>query len=199
MSGYNESPDTRFSRGTTRLMSCPDGERYSCHQQSLVVSLLLSLVSTHFFSLTGGVLPHQSSSTFTEVLPRHDSLYPLSPSLQRTQPFVKFLSLLDRQSRIFPAALADTRPRAPLISFRTVQLRTLCAAPSLAIFCLSTTPDSGPRELLGFCGWMVFHHAIIFRKESGNNNSKIEIADAFLVTKGLSKYVTKEVSNFRRS
>ena len=28
LSVYNESPDTRFSRETTRLMSWPDGERY---------------------------------------------------------------------------------------------------------------------------------------------------------------------------
>ena len=38
LSGYNGSPDTRFSRGTTRLMSRPDGERYSLHLQFLVVS-----------------------------------------------------------------------------------------------------------------------------------------------------------------
>ena len=44
LSGYNGSPDTHFSWGTTRLMSWPDGERYSCSLQSLVVSLLLPLV-----------------------------------------------------------------------------------------------------------------------------------------------------------
>ena len=42
LSGYNGSPDTRFSRGTTQLMSLPDGERCLRPQQSLVVSLLLS-------------------------------------------------------------------------------------------------------------------------------------------------------------
>ena len=60
LSGYNGSPDTRFSRGTTRLMSWPDGERYSGPLQSLLVSRLLSLISTFFFSRTGGVLSHQS-------------------------------------------------------------------------------------------------------------------------------------------
>ena len=44
LSGYNGSPDTRFSRGTKRLMSWPDGERYLRPLQSFVVSLLLSLV-----------------------------------------------------------------------------------------------------------------------------------------------------------
>ena len=56
LSGYNGSPDTRFSRGTTRLMSLPDGERYLRLPQSHVVSLLLSLVSTLVLSRTGSVL-----------------------------------------------------------------------------------------------------------------------------------------------
>ena len=43
LSGYNESPDTRFSSEKTWLMSWPDGERYSCPLQCLVVSLFLSL------------------------------------------------------------------------------------------------------------------------------------------------------------
>ena len=50
-------------RGMTWLMSWPDGERYSHPLQSLVVSLLLSLVSTLIFSRTGGVLSHLNSST----------------------------------------------------------------------------------------------------------------------------------------
>ena len=62
-SGYNGSPDTRFSRGTTRLTSLPDGERCLRPPQSLVVSLLLSLVSTLVFSRTGGVLSLQSILT----------------------------------------------------------------------------------------------------------------------------------------
>ena len=54
-SGYNGSPDTRFFRGTTQLMSLPDGERCLRLPQSLVVSLLLSR--------TGGVLSLQSILT----------------------------------------------------------------------------------------------------------------------------------------
>ena len=61
LSGYNLSPDTRFYRGTTRLMSWPDGVRYLRPLQSLIVSLLLSLVSSLVFSRTGGVLPHRNS------------------------------------------------------------------------------------------------------------------------------------------
>ena len=41
LSGYHRSPDTRFSRETTWLMSWPDGERYLHPLQSLAVSLLL--------------------------------------------------------------------------------------------------------------------------------------------------------------
>ena len=73
LSGYNGSPDTRFSRETTWLMSWPDGERYLRPPQSLVVSLLLSLVSTLFFSRTEGVLSHLNSLThrFPRFPPRN--------------------------------------------------------------------------------------------------------------------------------
>ena len=72
LSGYNGSPNTRFSQGTMRLMSWPDRERYSRPPQPLVVSFLLSLVSTLFFSRTGGVLSHRNSLTrsFLHFLPR---------------------------------------------------------------------------------------------------------------------------------
>ena len=73
LSGYNESPDTRFSRGTMRLMSWPDKERYLHPLQFLVVSLLLSLVTTLLFSQTGSELSHQNSSThrFPRFSPRN--------------------------------------------------------------------------------------------------------------------------------
>ena len=63
LSGYNGSPDIRFSRGTTRLMCWPDGERYLRPLRFLVVSFLLSLVSTLVFSQTGGVPSYLNSST----------------------------------------------------------------------------------------------------------------------------------------
>ena len=59
LSGYNGSPDTRFSRGTTRPMSLPDGERCLRLPQSLVVSLL-PVISTLVLSRTGSVLSHRS-------------------------------------------------------------------------------------------------------------------------------------------
>ena len=100
LSNYNGSPDTRFSRGTTRLMSWPDGERYSRSQQSLAISLLLSILPPFLFFRTGGVLSYLNSSThrFPRFPPRNlcpslRSLCLLSSSLQRTQPLVKLLSL----------------------------------------------------------------------------------------------------------
>ena len=98
--GYNGSTDTCFSRGTTRLMSWPDGERYSCPQQSLVVSLVFSLVSTLLFYWTGDVLSHQSSLTYRipRFPPRNLCAYVTLAVfslflLQQTQPTVKLLFL----------------------------------------------------------------------------------------------------------
>ena len=76
---YNGFSETRFSRGTTRLMSWPDGVPYLCPLQSLVVSLLLSLVSTLVLSRTerrtvsSKFFDTQVPSISTEelVLPRH--------------------------------------------------------------------------------------------------------------------------------
>ena len=101
LSGYNGSPDTRFSWGMMQLTSWLDGECYLCSLQSFVVSLLLSLISTLVFSRTGGILSSskffdtQVPSTSTEelVLPRHARCVLSSSSLQQTQPSFRFLSL----------------------------------------------------------------------------------------------------------
>ena len=51
LSGYNGSPDTRFSRGTTQLMSWPDGERCLHPPQFLVVSSYLSYPLSSYLGL----------------------------------------------------------------------------------------------------------------------------------------------------
>ena len=51
-------------------------------------------------------------------------------------------------------------------------------------FCVSTTSGLGPGELPGFWGSMVFCHAPIPRKGSGNNNCKIKITNALSHNKG---------------
>ena len=157
-------------------MSWPDGEGYSCPLQSLVVSLLLSLVSTLVFSRTGCVLSHRSS--LTHRLPRfsqrnlcsyvtlalsslvyaatNTAFFYAPISLALAEP--RFISLALAEPRFLDAAPADARFRTLLISFCTVQLRTLCAARSLAIFCLFTASGPSPGELLGFWGFMVFQH-----------------------------------------
>ena len=73
LSYYNGSPDTRFSRGTTRPMSWRDGVRYLRPPQSIVIFLLFPLVSTLVLSQTGGVLSHWSSLThrFPRFPPRN--------------------------------------------------------------------------------------------------------------------------------
>ena len=78
LSRYNGSPDTRFSRGTTRLMSWPDGERCLRLPQSLVVSPLISHIHSRLFSdwrrtVSSKYFDTQVPSISTEelVLPRH--------------------------------------------------------------------------------------------------------------------------------
>ena len=78
LSGYNGSPDTRFSRETMRLMSWPDGERYLHPLQSLVVSPLISRIHSCLFldwrrTVSSKSFDTQVPSIFTEklVLPCH--------------------------------------------------------------------------------------------------------------------------------
>ena len=92
------------------------------------------------------------------------------------------ISLGLAESRILSAAPADTRPRTPPISFCTVQLETLCAACSLATLCLFAASGPGLGELFGFWCSMVFRHAPIPRKGSGdnnNNNNRIASSNMF--------------------
>ena len=81
-----------------------------------------------------------------------------------------FLQRLET-TRILPAAPADTRPRTPLVSFCTVQLRTLSAAYSLATLYFYTTSGPDPGELLEFWGSMIFCHVSIPRRGRVINNN----------------------------
>ena len=138
-------------------MSWPDRERYFCPPQSLVVSHHLPFVSTLVLSRTGGVLSLQSILThrFPRFPPRNlCSLVMLAVSslvfAAMDTAFFYVISLGLAKSRILPAVPVDTRPRTPLISFCNVQLRTLCAADSLATLCLFTTSGPDPGELVSF-------------------------------------------------
>ena len=69
LSGYNGSPDTPFSRPTTRLMSWPDGERNLFPQQSLVVSRIhCSLFSDWRHTVSPKFFDTQVASISTEEL-----------------------------------------------------------------------------------------------------------------------------------
>ena len=182
LSGYSGSPDTRFSRGTIRLMSSPDEVRYLRPTQSLVVSLLLSLVSTLVLSRTGGVLSHLNFLThrFPQFSPRNLcflvtlAVFSLVYAATDTAYFYVLISLELEELRILPAALEDSHPRTSISSFCTVQLPILCATHSLATLCLSTTSGPGPGEFPGFWGSMVFHHALIPRKGSSNQQQQLQ-------------------------
>ena len=158
-------------------------------QQSLVVTLLLSLVSTLLFSRTGGILSHLNSSThrFPRFPPSNLRFYVMlvviSLAFAATDTAFCKSSYLSRIGRIenHSCSACGHMSQDTLISFYTVPLRTLCVARSLAIFCLCATSGLGPWELPNFWGSMVFRHQPIPRKGSGNNNNiKTEIADALL-------------------
>ena len=179
LSGYNGSSDISFPRETTWLTSLPDVKRYLHPPQSLVVSLLLSLV----FSRTGGVM------SFLSILTHRFPRFPLRnlcslvilavSSLVFAATYTAFFSVLISlglaELRILLAAPVDTRSRTSLISFCTVQLRTFCAAHSLATLCLCTTSGPDPGELPGFWGSMVIRHAPIPRKGSANQQQQQEM------------------------
>ena len=161
-------------------MSWPDRVRYLRPPQFLVVSLLLSLVSTLVLSRTGGVLSHRSSliHRFPQFPPRNLcylvmlAMSSLVFAATDTAFFQVLISLGLAESKILPAAPVDTRPRTPLISLCTVELRTLCAAHSLATLCLFTNSGADPGELPGFWGSMVFRHAPIPRKGLGGQQQQ---------------------------
>ena len=103
------------------------------------LSSLISRIHSYFFSdrrraVLSKFFDTQVSSIVTEelVLPRH-ALCVLSRLLCNKHSLL-LSSCLFRigKSQILPAAPADTRSRTLLISFCTVQLRTLCTARSLA-------------------------------------------------------------------
>ena len=158
LSGYNGFPDTRFSRGTTRLTSLPDGERCLRTPLSIVVSILLSLVSTLVLSRTGGVLSPRSILThrFPQFPLRNlCSLVMLAVSslvfaATDTAFFWVFISLGLAESRILPAAPVDTS-HLILHCPATDSLRRSLFGDSLSLYDLWSRPW-GVAQLLGLHG-----------------------------------------------
>ena len=160
-------------------MSWPDGKRYLFPQQSLAVTLLLSLVSTLFsdwrHTVSSKFFDTQVFSISTEelVLLRHARCV---PSRLRCNGHSLLLSFyLSRIGKIEnPSCSACGHP-----SQDTSHLILHCPATDsaslapMAIFCLSTTSLPGPGELPDFWGSMVFRHAPIPRKGSGKQQQQI--------------------------
>ena len=135
-------------------MSWPDGESYLYPLQSLVVfSPHISRIHSSLFSdwrhtVSSKFFDTQVPSISIEelVLPRHA---PCVLSRQRYNVHSLLLSSsLSRIGRIENplCSACGHSSRTPLISLYTVQLRTLCAAHSLASLCSFTTSDSGRGE-----------------------------------------------------
>ena len=172
-------PGHRFFRGTTQLMSWPEEERYLLTPKSLVVFLLLSLVSILVLSRTGGVLSHRNSLThrFPRFPPRNLcslvmlAVFSLVYAATDTAFFYVLISRGLAELIILPAAPVDTRPRTPLISFCTVNLRNPYAGSSLATLCLFTTSGPDHGSFPGFWGeWSAAMPPSLGRGRVNNNN-----------------------------
>ena len=134
--GSKRSPNTRFSQGTMRLMSWPDGERYLCPSaipcsfSPLISRIYSSLFSDWKRTVSSKFFDTQVPSIATKelVFPRHARC--VLSRLHCNGHSLLLSSYLCRIGRIEnPSCSAcDTRPRTPFISFCIVQLRTLCAA-----------------------------------------------------------------------
>ena len=182
LSGYNESPDTRFSWGTTRLMGWSGRKRYSCLFNCLVVSLLLSLVSTLLFSRTGGVLPHLNAltpmfsiSAKELVLPRHArcvlSRFRCNGHSLLLSPYLSRIGRIENPSCSACGHLSQNTSHLILHCPATDSLHRSLFGDSLSVYYLCPRPG----ELPGFWSSMVFRRAFITRKGSGcsNNNNTL--------------------------
>ena len=96
------------------------------------------------------------------------------PSVSTAELVLPRLARCALSRRLWALAPVGTRPRTSLISFCTVQLRTLYAAHSLATLCLSTTSGSDLGELPDFLGSLDFCHAPIPRKGSGKQQQQVQ-------------------------
>ena len=121
------------------------------------LSPLISHIHSHLFldwrrTVSSKYFDTQVPSISTEelVLPRHARCVISCLRCNGHSLFQVLISLGLAESRILLAAPADTHPRTLLISFCTVQLRTLCAAHSLVTLCLFMTSGPDPGKLPGF-------------------------------------------------
>ena len=139
----NDAADELARRGA--ILASP---AIPCSLSPLTSRIHSSLISDRSRTVSSKFFDTQVYSISTEelVLPRHARC--VLSRLRCNGHSLVLSSYLSRiaESRILSTAPVDTRPRTPLISFSTVQLRTLCAAHFLATLCLSTTSGPDPGE-----------------------------------------------------
>ena len=167
--GYSGSLDIHFSQGTTWLMSWPDGERYLHPLQSLVVSLLLSLVSTLFSdwqqTVSSKFFNTQVPSIATQELMLPCSTHCVCSCLHCNGHSLLLSFYLCSIGRIESPSCRTCGH----LSQDTSHLILHCLAmDSLATLGLSTTSGPGPGKLPDFWGSMVFHLIPNPQKGSGN-------------------------------
>ena len=166
----NDAADELARRGTLLSPSA-----IPCSLSPLISRTHSSLFSDWRRTVSSKFFDTQVSSISTEdlVLPRHARCV-----FSCNGHSLLLGSYLPRIGRIEnPSCIASGHSfSTPPISFCTVQLRTLCAAHSLATLCFSTTSGPDPGELPGFWGSMVFCHAPIPQEgRVANNNNVVKI------------------------
>ena len=180
-------------------MSWPEGKRYLFPQQSLVVSLLLSLVSTLVFSRTRGILSHLNSSThrFPRFPPRNLCFYvmlavfSLSSSVQRTQYSVKLLSFQNWKNRKSFLQRLWTLVPGHLSSHSALSSYELFASLTLWQFSVSLRPLV---QALGSCQasgslWSSAMNPSLGRgRVATRTTAKLKLQMYYYVTKGVSKF-----------
>ena len=85
-----------------------------------------------------------------------------------------YLSRIGRIENLFCSTCRHSSQDTSSSHVCTAQVRTLCAAHSLATLCLFTTSGPDPGELPSFWGCMVFCHAPISWKESGKQQQQLK-------------------------
>ena len=172
----NDAADELARRGALLV---PSAISYSL--SPLMSRIYSSLFSDWGCTVSSIFFDTQASTISTEelVLPRHASC--VLSRLRCNGESLLLSFYLSRIGRIWNSScsLYGHSSQETSLSFCTVQQRTFCAAHSLVIFCLSTTSGPGPGELPGFWGSMVFRHAPIPRKVSGNNNNNSKMTHPY--------------------
>ena len=145
-----------------------------CSLSPLISRIHSSLFSDWRRTVSSKFFDTQAPSISTEelVLPRHARC--ILSRLRCNGHSLLLGSCLSRIGRIENLFLQRLLTLVPghLSSHSALSSSRLCAAHSLATFCLSTTFGPDPGELLGFWSSVVFRHASIPRKGSGNQQQQ---------------------------